>query len=207
MPRPQEYSLTIRLTSKVALLKQMNDDSPGFLRRAFFAYTGGGAVTAEITVMYVDYIVARAYIEAFDEWVSGCQVTPRNRVIDFLRGYSHYFQDISHISLALLIVFFGIQSIPAYFTPDAMPANYARFVVVYCGGAYILMKFMKIVADFVEQTVDQFPDVSYLKLNKGDERIIEEAKHDLSKVIWRLVFGGLGSVVISVIASQLKNLL
>ncbi|MBK1672190.1 hypothetical protein CKO35_02515 [Ectothiorhodospira shaposhnikovii] len=73
LERPQEYVVTIRLTSRVAMLAELTAEAPPFIPRRFFGYAAGN--TAEITVEYADYTVARGFLEAFDEWVVGCRLS------------------------------------------------------------------------------------------------------------------------------------
>ena len=65
LSKPQEYIVAIRLSSRVALIKQAEEDAPPFMRGRFLNFVGDN--TAEITIEYVDYVIARGFLEAFDE--------------------------------------------------------------------------------------------------------------------------------------------
>jgi len=64
LQKPQEYVVSIRLTSRVALLQQAEEDAPPFMRSRIISFMSEN--TAEVTVDYADYVIARGFIEAFD---------------------------------------------------------------------------------------------------------------------------------------------
>jgi hypothetical protein len=87
LKNPQEYVLTIRLTSRVAIIQQIEKEAPPFMRRSVFGYLSEN--TAEITIDYADYIIARGFLETFDEWIKGCKTTPKTRWLKPLQRWSH----------------------------------------------------------------------------------------------------------------------
>ena len=87
LPRPQEYVVTVRLTSRVAMLRQVEEEVPPFMRGRVIGLIGDN--TAEITVEYADYVIARGFIEAFDEWLRGCKSVPKKQWLHVLRRWSH----------------------------------------------------------------------------------------------------------------------
>lgn len=99
--RAQEYVVTIRLTSRVAAIKQLENEAPPYMRGRFFGLMVGN--TAEVTVDYVDYVIARGFLEAFDEWVGGCKTAPKNRCLHFLRLHSHHIPEAAQLLIAGLL--------------------------------------------------------------------------------------------------------
>ena len=160
LERPQEYVVTIRLTSRVAAMKQMEDEAPEFMRGRFFGFMAGNI--AEVTIQYADYVVARGFLEAFDEWIGGCKATPKSRTIQFLRRYSHRIPEVAQLTVAGVIVGFALQAIPGIFGPSAAPAVAARFTVIFVGGSYILLTLARRMGKLVEESIDCFPELSYL---------------------------------------------
>ena len=203
LQRPQEYIVTIKLTSRVAVLNQMEAEAPAFMRGRFFSFMGGSA--AEITIEYADYVIARGFLEAFDEWVLGCKATPKSKTLAFFRGRSHNIPTVAQLILAAFVVFFAIQAIPLYFQPRTNPETWARFFVVYNGGAYILISLVSMTASYIEHAIDTFPELSYLNLNKGDEKLIDEAKQEKPKAYFRLLIGSIGSVMLGILSAKLEK--
>lgn len=205
LEKPQEYVVTARLTSRIAALKQLEADAPPFMRGRMFSVLGGSV--AEITVEYADYVIARGFLEAFEEWVKGCKSTPRSRLLATLRRYSHWTPAVLQLVLAGALTYFALESIPAVFKTGADLAAAARFGVIFAGGAYLLLKLAHLAGDFLEETIDSFPEISYLKLNKGDERLIEESSNAKPFALLRLALGAAGSIALGVISSKLERLL
>jgi hypothetical protein len=202
LQRPQEYIITVRLTSGVALLSQMEADAPSFMRGRFFGL-GGGA--AEITIEYADYVIARGFLEAFDEWVSGCKATPKSSTLTFLRKHSHNIPTFAQLLVAAVVILFAIQAIPIYFSPQTTPATWARFLIIFSGGAYILITLVHLTASFIEYAIDTFPELSYLNLNKGDEKLIEQAKQKKPRAYFRLILGSIGTIVLGIVSAKLEK--
>jgi len=170
-----------------------------------FSFLGGSV--AEITVEYADYVIARGFLEAFEEWVKGCKCTPKSALLASLRRVSHWTPTILQVVVASLVIFFSLRSIPGIFVSGADQAVTARFAVVFAGGAYLLLKLAHIAGEFIEATIDSFPEISFLKLNKGDERLIEEAARAKPFALLRLALAASATVVLGVISSKLERLL
>lgn len=205
LERPQEYVVTVRLTSRIATIKQFESEAPPFMRGRFFGYMAGNV--AEVTVDYADYVVARGFLEAFDEWILGCKSTSKSKALQVIRQHSHRIPEIAQLSVAAVIVGFALQSIPSLFGASVPPATVARFVVIFAGGSYILLSLVRASAELIEEAIDTYPELSYLKLNKGDEKLIEEAS-SAKKGIWlRLTLGSLGSIALGIISSKLEKLM
>lgn len=203
LQRPQEYIVTVRLTSKVAALSLMEADAPAFMRGRFFGFMGGGV--AEVNVEYADYVIARGFLEAFDEWVCGCKTTPKSCTLNFLRRHSHHIPNLTQLVVVIAAVVFGLQAVPTYFTAQTTPAIWARFLIIYSGGAYILINLVNMTAGLIEQVIDTFPEMSYLSLNKGDEKLITRAKLEKPKAYLRLFFGCIGSIALAIIAAKMER--
>lgn len=203
--RPQEYVVTIRLTSRIAAMKQIEEEAPPFMRGRLFGLVAG--IVAEITVDYADYIIARGFLEGFQEWVSGCKANPKSKLLQVLRHQSHWIPTVLQLAVASIIVGFALQSIPAIMPAAATPATAARFMVVFAGGSYILLKLIRMTGDLIEATIDNFPEISYLNLNKGDVKLISEAESNKPMALLRIAIGAAGSIALGIISSKLEKLM
>lgn len=172
LTKPQAYIVTIRLTSRIALLKQIESDIPAFIRDRIFRLVPGSI--AEISVEYADYVVARSFLESFDEWVEGCKETPKNKIIDFIQSKSYLFPKSLQFILAIMLMFFCLTSIPEFFQKGNIPEVWARFTAIFGGGFYLLMMLSHGAGTIMERAIDNISPLSYLKLNKGDEKLINE---------------------------------
>lgn len=203
--RPQEYIVTIRLTSRIAAMKQIEEEAPPFMRGRLFGLVAGNV--AEITVDYADYIIARGFLEGFQEWVSGCKANPKSKLLQVLRHQSHWIPTVLQLAVASIIFGFALQAIPAIIPAAATSATAARFMVIFAGGSYILLKLIRITGDLIEETIDNFPEISYLNLNTGDEKLIKEAESNKPMALLRIAIGAAGSIALGIISSKLEKLM
>lgn len=103
LKNPQEYVVTIRLASRVALIKKLKEDAPPFIPGHFFSAMAGDV--AEIKVEYADYVVARGFVEAFDEWVKGCDTDSEPKTINFLEIFFYISKNTRAVNRNIYIVF------------------------------------------------------------------------------------------------------
>lgn len=204
--KPQEYVVSFRLTSRVALLEQLDDEAPPFLRGGtYFGYVHES--TAEVTVDYVDYVIARGFLEAFDEWVRGCKCIPQSKLLNFGRRYSHWIPLTARIVIALLLMLFCWQGATILGQSNATPEQWARLALLYVGGGFVLISLISTAASFIENSIDAYPTLSYLKLNRGDTKLIEAFADRRRGVLFRFIGGSVGSIALGVLSSKLEKLL
>lgn len=202
--KPQEYIVAIRLTSRVGIMKQMDaDDGPQFMRGFFL----NNASTAEVTVDYTDYVVARGFVEAFDEWIKGTKKSRRNALVAFLSPRSHYIPNTLQVVGAFLLTLFALQAIPSLLLDGFSAQTWARFLVIYSGGAYIVLNLLNLAGSFLEQSIDNYPTLSYLNLNKGDSNLIDEFNSGRAPVIWKFISGGVLAIILGIASSKLEKLI
>lgn len=203
--RPQEYVVTIRLTSRVAMLRQAEEEAPPFIRGRIISLLSDN--TAEVTVDYADYVIARGFLEAFDEWMAGCKCVPGKHWLHVLRRWSHMIPRALQLLVVSVIVWFALQAIPSYFGSASTAEAWARFVVIYMGASYALLALTRASGRMIEEAIDTYPTLSYLKLNKGDERMISEFEDRQKSAILTLLGGSVLTVVLGILSAKLERLL
>ena len=204
LDRPQEYTLSIRLTSRVALLQQIEREAPPMLRGHLASIVATN--TAEVTIDYADYVIARGFLEAFDEWIRGCNKTPSIPWLDHLRGWSHFVPGIAKFIAGGLVTWFAFQSIPVFFSAPATPEIWARFLVVYGGGAFLLVTLFSAMGNLMEQAIDGYPILSYLKLNKGDSNLIAGFGSRKRSALYKFALSSGLSIILGIISAKLERL-
>lgn len=205
LERPQEYVITVRLQSREALVKQFEAEAPSFARGRVIGYVTGN--TAEIKVEYADYVVARGFIEAFDEWIRGCKSNPDIPWLTWLQRRSHLLPRIGKASVALLVIIIALQTIPSVFGGGAPAETWARFLVIFLGGFYLLVNLTNAAFEFIEESIDSYAVLSYLKLNKGDDKLVEEFGRRNRRVVLKFIAASLVSIALGVVSSKLTNLI
>ncbi|WP_284455226.1 hypothetical protein [Alloalcanivorax xenomutans] len=204
LERPQEYVVTIRLTSRVAMLEQMASEAPPFMRGRFIGFFTGN--TAEVTVEYADYVIARGFLEAFDEWVSGCKAEPDIAAVTFLQRWSHILPKAFRVLGAVLVGYFSLAAVPT-FLAAADPQVWTRFIILFGVGFYLITTMLGTAGRMIEEAIDSFNVVSYLSLNKGDKKLIDDFSKRKRSVIGKFIFGCLVALVLGIASSKIASLI
>lgn len=202
---PQEYVVSIRLTNRIAMYEQIEKEMPPYMRGHMLGYIGSN--TAEITVDYADYVVARGFLESFDEWMKGCKKSPTIPWLNFLRRWSHWLDSFGRIGIAGIIMYSALLAIPIVIASNPSPEKWAKLLVIYSGSAYILTTLTKIATDLLEESIDSYPILSYLKINKGDDELIEKFSGRRQRVFLKFFIGALLSIALSIVANRLDKLI
>jgi hypothetical protein len=203
--RPQEYVVTIKLVSRVAMLQQIEADLPSFVMRRLVGF--GSSITAEITVDYADYIIARGFLSAFEEWINGCKSTPESAWLSAVKKWSYLLPNTISTLISILIIYFALASVPNYFGDSSDLTMHSRFFIVFSGGFFIVVSLMRSVGRLIEESIDSYLDLSYLKLNKGDVKLIDDFGGRQRRILWKFIGGCLLSVLLGFTASQLAEII
>lgn len=203
LEKPQEYVVSIRLTSRVALLQQIEQDAPPFMRGQLVGLVATN--TAEVTVDYADYVIARGFLEAFDEWIRGCKKAPPIEWLDTLRRWSTFIPGIARLIAGGLVSWFAFQSVPTFFSATATAEVWARFFIVYAGGAFVVVTLMGAMGNLIEEAIDSYPILSYLKLNKGDSNLIDEFGQRKKSVLFKFAISSGISILLGIISAKLEK--
>ena len=205
LKRPQEYAIAIRLTSRIAILKQIQEDSPSFMRGRFLSYIG--ANTAEVTIDYTDYVIARGFLEAIDEWIVGSKKTPVRPWLKHLTNWSHLIPTIGKLLSAALITWFALQAIPHFSSPPFEVEIWAKLLVIFFGGGFIIINLMTSAGRLLEDAIDSYPTLSYLNLNRGDEQLIKKFDEQTRGVIWKFLWASILAIVLGILSAKLDRLI
>jgi len=205
LTQAREYTIKIRLVSRVALAAQMESDVPPFMRGRILNFVSDN--TAEITIDYSDYVVARGFLEAFGEWIKGCNSTHKPKFISVLQSRSHLLHTSIPIVLMIMLSYFALSSVSEFFGDGADPMKYARFMIVYGSSTYFAIVLGSMFGKFMERAIDSYPVLSYLKLNKGDEKLITKFNGGFGLVVFKCVLGAVLTVILGVISCKLDRLI
>lgn len=59
----------------------------------------------------------------------------------------------------------------------------------------------------IESCIDSYYPLSYLSLNKGDERVVEEYNYEKKRSVWGMIFSALSTVALGTLSSLIANAL
>lgn len=202
--QPQEYVVTIRLSSRVAMLNAMDDEVPAFMRGRFLAFST--MQTAEVSVEYVDYIIARSFLEAFDEWMQGCNSQPKSKLLDFAQERSHFVPKTLQLLLAAILIYFCLTESPKFLV-NTLPQDWGRFFIIFGGAFYFVTSLSHSAGKIIEKSIDSIHQLSYLNLNKGDEKLIDNFSDRNKSTFWKFLCGCILTMVLGVFSSVLARLI
>lgn len=202
--QPQEYIVTVRLTSRVAMLHAMEEDVPPFMRGRILGLST--MHTAEVSVEYADYVIARSFLEAFDEWIEGCNTKPKNRMLDIAQEYSHLVPKSLQLLLVSVLLYFCVKE-SANFLSSSSPEEWGRFFIIFAGTFYFVNSISESAGRIIEKSIDNVQQISYLKLNKGDEKLIEKFSDRNKSTFWKFAGGCLLTVILSIVSSKIAGLI
>ena len=200
VPKAQTYSISIRIVSRVALEKRMREGPPFVLLPRFIRMMMRHTGSVEIT--YIDYSVARAFLNAIDEWFKSVPRSPENRPMKFLQAHSHWIPRIGRLATAIMMTFLIAKLLPMYIHADG--GNFLRFgrFFLYSGlGIYAACMLAGWSASYAEYAVDSWSSISYIKFNRGDENEITKSAAENRKHLIRGALGVAGMVIVNVVAN------
>lgn len=197
--RPQNYKVTVRLMSRLAAMKRMDDDLPP----PFFRLFGQGAVIIEIE--YVDYVVARNLLGMVESWVNEIEQHSAWSWASHVRRVSHWIPRLFQLVVLAVTSAALISSSDAAMGVGATSAQLAKWIIFSGACLWVVVQAASIVGDFVEESFDSVIDLSVIKLNLGDERLLKEySSRNMVKTISG-IFGVAFIVVLSIFANLLTN--
>ena len=142
-------------------------------------------------------------MESFDEWVSGCDSEPSSKWIEFIQKWSYLTSLVIKLGLTALFLQFTLLAIPDGFgNADSLNIS-ARFFAIYSLCFYMMLQIASFASQHVEMSIDSISEVSYLKLNKGDEALISKIRNNRFKNLMRFLFGCGVTVTLGVLSSKL----
>ncbi|WP_435978630.1 hypothetical protein [Psychrobacter sp. DM4] len=199
---PQEYVITIKLSSRLSIIESLEEKKPRFIPQGLInAFTSD---TAEINVEYVDYLVASTYLHSFDEWITGCPTNPSNKILIRAQSLSHYIPRIIQLAIIIVCVFYYdiyIGTLPDYFNRD-----WGQFFLYSLVAFFILIKLAFMIGRKIERYLDSFQQDSYLDLNKGDSKLIANSSYKRRKTYLKIFFQLCLTVILGIISSKVSIL-
>lgn len=203
---PQQYKVTIRLNSRVALMKQMKDEAPPFMRSRLFGFMFGS--TADVSVEYADYVIARGFIEAAQEWIEGCKKSKsRMKSLQKLQRFSHLIPGLISFSNGIVITFFFIAKTSEVLDINSSYIDILQYGILFFSSFMLTSKIATFLGGSIESAIDNYTPLSYLRINKGDERVISDYEHENSKNSLHIAFSVLSTIILGVVSSLIANAL
>ncbi|NNM41049.1 hypothetical protein HKI82_11795 [Vibrio plantisponsor] len=179
----ENYKVVANVKSRVGELYQIEQEAPSFISAAIVSSMV--TTTARIMVEYSDYVKARHFIAMFDEWIKGCDESKEIKFISKLKSVSHLISRFGHLIIISLLGLFVSQSID---TGSLGSDELIKFIVLYGSVFVVISSLAELCFRKLEHAIDSYLALSYLKINKGDNKLIKSFKDRNKRSIrWSLM--------------------
>jgi hypothetical protein len=200
--KPQPYRVTVRAISRIAMFGRMEREmAPPPLLRFF------GHVSLIIEIEYVDYNVARNILSAVTSWVDAIERNSKLSWIRKVQNLTHWIPSIFQLVLIPLAGCILFRETGEILPDSATHARLAQWLIVAGVGLAFSISVAKILGRLTESGIDQIITLSAIKINKGDERLIEKYSHRNIWKVMQVLFSLIGIVVHNTIVNELIALI
>lgn len=193
------YSITVRIVSRLALLKRLDEDqAPAHWLRMLGVYT----IVVEID--YVDYAIARNMMSMVDSWISQVEAEPNWKAFLWIQNRSQWIPALFQPAMATLCGWALYLTAPIVLSSTESISILAQFLIVAFVGIMVSAQIAKMLGSIIESAIDLMMPLSYLKLNKGDEKIIRCGEIS-RRFLFLKVFVALGITVVQGVAINILS--
>lgn len=196
--RPQSYKLMVRATSKVALMKRMEEELhglPAFLRSM-------NNRTLLVRIEYVDYVVGRSLLSFMDEWVKSIHCGEERKWVSRCQALTHHLSGLI-AAITVIAIFLGARQWLG--STDGSTVNTIRdffsFGLSTLALAYAGHYIGGLLGGRMEESIDRLDSVSYIKLTAADGREIDKAMQRNKQTWFRFGVSVLGAILLNVAAN------
>jgi hypothetical protein len=125
--KPQTYTLSIRIASRIAVEKRMRNETPFQIPQIIKVM---GVRTAVVDVTYVDYVVARSMLGVVDQWFSSLPVSHQSAAWKQVIKRTHYIPVFLRYFAGLVVSVILYAAVPYVVTDSSPRAVIARASLV-----------------------------------------------------------------------------
>lgn len=204
LEKPQSYTMSIRIASRIAIEDQMRERMDFHIPKIIRTM---GQRTAVVNIKYIDYAVARSILNTVDQWFEGLPKSSVPKYWKYLLKRTHYIPLFSKYFVGLLVAFFIVRSTNEFLPTDASLRDLAVFFIWTFVGLFACYKLVHHIARGAEHSIDNWSQLSYLSLTAGDKNLIKDAQsqNKTSIILGSIKF--VTAILISVVAEIIiKNL-
>ncbi|WP_155636143.1 hypothetical protein [Burkholderia cepacia] len=193
---PQAYTISIRIASRVTVIRKLNRDTfffgpmPKIVREI-------GNRTAEARIKYVDYVIARSMLHTIDEWTKTLPRATEPAAFKWLERRTAIIPPIFRNFMAVIAVWGAFAAIPHVFTDGASLSKLSYFLLASFSGVFVSYGVGHYVGRAVEQGIDKYNALSFLELTSGDTAAIDAAKKANKSSLIVSIGGIIGAFMLS----------
>lgn len=201
--KPYPYAITVNLTSRVGIYEDLYNKDDAFMGQEGFITFMGNQV-AEIRVDFVDYVISRAFIQAFDEWVKITDQNYNNKLMTWLK------RNISQItSIVGLVMFFPFSYFIYKYLKSHIILNnndLGWFIYISLITCILYTFIIAGILKYVNRVIENYSEISYVKLTSGDDKIIRKYEIKRSRSIWKFILSSASVIILGIISAELDKI-
>lgn len=195
--RPQSYTIAVDVHSRAAI-KQKAENEHGMPKRIMRIFA---TKTARLDIEYVDYTVARNFQTTIDNWFSALEQSKSGKLLEITQDYTHNLPVfLRSASILFLCAFFFLQ-FPSWFPSGLTLESLFKLSVLCFGSVFLLSGIASKIGASIGQAIDNIQPLSYVKLNRGDEKSISDLKRSNNMHKAKSAFGLLVAVGINLLSA------
>lgn len=193
----QSYSIKIDVISREGMKERFKNEES--LQNRVFPLVA--TRTSHIKIEYIDYRTAKIFQSVFEEWIKSLDTTKRNNFFGFIQKNSDYIPFVFRIITAFFIAFFTIYNIEVWFdksdeTLSSLIIGISAFTLIY-GISSIAWR----IGRSVEMALDQIQPISYVIINRGDEKVVHNANKKKNISVTKILFSPAFIVVLNLLSA------
>ncbi|NER24582.1 MAG: hypothetical protein F6J96_28545 [Symploca sp. SIO1C2] len=210
--KPQPYRIMVHMSSGIALKGNNQTDEKSTVPNLILKLLQGRPIIAKVE--YVDYMVAINFISTLDSWVNEIKIASTSRFIDFLQKKSHWLPRLSEGSILIVTSLWVCSYTNETFAEGNSDQVLAKFLIISLMFIMLSGKVALWFGSLGEKYIDQISSLSYIQLNKGDERLLTERGKSnfwsiviaISTFTISIIQGVISGYIVKLLMSNLGNL-
>lgn len=201
--RLQNYNLSIRLASRITVIKELKEDIPEEIELPMFILDRN----VQVSIEYVDYLVARNFQDAIRGWLDGLTDNRHPKSLQYIRRKAHYLPRITKYGIGGLVLWLILGKVNLFLpTSSTDLSNLAKLLLVALSLQFFTYNLASWLGEVSMVGLRNLHEISFLKINKGDEREIENALKESKYSKIKSVIGILGTMLMGVVTKILAGL-
>ncbi len=182
LEKPQSYKVLVRINSQAAAAEKMEAHDP--FGGGFYRFMGSASVLLEIE--YVDFVIARNVLAAFDSWIKSLPTeATRGRLTRYIQVRSHLIPRFAPPLIALVSGYAVYLCTEMALATKSSNADLAKFIL----GTILLMTaaatIARLLADLAESSFDSIGSGGGIVINIGDQRVVAKFRKRNNNNLWK----------------------
>lgn len=176
--KPQSYTVSVRLASRIAVESQMRENMPFHMPKILRTM---GNRTGVVNVKYVDYAVARSLLNTADQWFEGLTKCETSNSWKYITRRTHYLPIIARYVVGVIVAYLAYRTAGHFVPAGATLQQLAVFILLAFVGLFSAYRLAHHLGRAAEDSLDGWSQLSYLSLTVGDKSLIRKASKENRK--------------------------